>query len=452
METASELPSYEDVHLDRAPSLTFSRVYSVMTLSLDPTDMSIGPLPTEHPDVPVHYSLTSSLLKVNIGSSIHVRRQRYGLQRRPSEGNIEISSIPVYAIGDCYMKPMHSRNPKLQHILVSRSTGIFVSARFRKKAWEFCTPVPVKGTDVRKSIDPIFVLGAGPQPTVVQRHLLQFYDSKWVSYQLNDDGEAIAFEKEGGEQSKGMPILTIVKNLEEEMMDFLVSACNSDALDWARCAALHNYILAVGMQNSGRQLTADDQRSWWEYHGDAAEIISGHLSSSLIEFLRHAQMGPQGGLQHDHSFFYYVRGLTPPSALWQNCGACIGEVGGSIITLYSANDLASHPDGLVFDQESYDAILQMSIMDSFITTNGRQSWYPLETILSIWISMIHSSKFQAVSPEIHASFSGSMAGAKPWIIVPFSQKQLSDTLSAWDQYVEMIESRLPTPGHDYQSV
>ncbi|KAH8808710.1 hypothetical protein F5884DRAFT_858232 [Xylogone sp. PMI_703] len=224
MEVANELPSYDEVHLDRAPTLTSSRVYSQMTLTLDPTGLTIGPLPTEHPDIPVHYSLSSSLLKVNIGSSIHVRRQRHGLERRPSEGGIETSSIPVYAIGDCYMKPMHTRRQKLQNILVSRNTGILVATHLKKKAWDFCTAVPVKGMDVLKSLDPIFVLGAGPQPTVMQRPLLQYYDSKWVSYESSAEGDAIAFEKQGGDGSRGMPMLTIVKNLDEEMIDFLVSA------------------------------------------------------------------------------------------------------------------------------------------------------------------------------------------------------------------------------------
>ncbi|RFU26977.1 hypothetical protein B7463_g9371, partial [Scytalidium lignicola] len=226
---------------------------------------------------------------------------------------------------------------------------------------------------------------------------------------------------------------------------------NSAAIDWTRCAALHNYILAFGIQNSGRELMADNQRSWWEYYGDAAERLSGHLSPSLTEFLKHAQIGPQGSFENEHNFFYYVNGLTPPSALWVNHGSGSGEIGGSVITLYSANNIASHPDGLNFDQDGHDAILQMSILDGIITTNGRQSWYPLETILSIWISMIHSSKFQALPPETHTSFSGS-GGTKPWVVVPFSQQQLLHTLSAWDQYIQMIEARIPSSAAETSAI
>ncbi|RFU29751.1 hypothetical protein B7463_g6562, partial [Scytalidium lignicola] len=172
MDATNELPSYEDVHLDSAPTVSDSRVYSLMTLTLDPSGLSIGPLPTEQPDMPVHYALSSSLLKVNLGSP----------------------------------------------------PGFLSQPISKKKAWEFCIPVPLEGIDIRTAVDPIFTLGTSDEPTVTQHHLLQFYDAKWVSYESSADGEAIAFEKQGGEQSNGMPMLTLVKNLDEDTMDFLVSA------------------------------------------------------------------------------------------------------------------------------------------------------------------------------------------------------------------------------------
>jgi hypothetical protein len=120
----------------------------------------------------------------------------------------------------------------------------------------------------------------------------------------------------------------------------------SEGMDWERCAALHNHIVLLGPQGSGREITPDDQRSWWEFHGLKAEALSAHLSPSLIQFLKHAQMGPSNS--NEHSFFYYVNGLKNPDALWMNQGAAIGGIGGSVITLYNANDLATHPDGLKF--------------------------------------------------------------------------------------------------------
>jgi len=53
------------------------------------------------------------------------------------------------------------------------------------------------------------------------------------------------------------------------------------------------------------------------------------------------------------------------------------------VTLYVANWAlgASHPLGLVFDQQTFTAIQHISIHDSDITMNGRQIWLPLELIL-----------------------------------------------------------------------
>lgn len=42
---------------------------------------------------------------------------------------------------------------------------------------------------------------------------------------------------------------------------------------------------------------------------------------------------------------------------------------------------ASHPLGLVLDQQTFTAIQHISIHDSDITMNGRQIWLPLELIL-----------------------------------------------------------------------
>lgn len=114
----------------------------------------------------------------------------------------------------------------------------------------------------------------------------------------------------------------------------------SDEMDWERYSTLHNHILELGWVSSGRNLDQLDRRSWWEFHGENAEALRGHLSPSLVKFLEHAQHGCD---VNSHSFFYYVNGLMPPGGLWLNQG---NEIGAKILTLYSANDIASHADGL----------------------------------------------------------------------------------------------------------
>lgn len=50
--------------------------------------------------------------------------------------------------------------------------------------------------------------------------MLRFYSGKCI----DEDGEVIALEREGGVECKGMPVLSVTKHLGQEMMDFLVSA------------------------------------------------------------------------------------------------------------------------------------------------------------------------------------------------------------------------------------
>lgn len=115
------------------------------------------------------------------------------------------------------------------------------------------------------------------------------------------------------------------------------------ALDWDRCSTLHNHILHLGYHGSNHTPTSLETQSWWSFHGESAEAIAEFLSPSLVQFLKHAQIGSD---INSHSFFYYVNGLALPNTLWLNHDAGISGTGGNILTLYTANGLASHPDGL----------------------------------------------------------------------------------------------------------
>jgi hypothetical protein len=120
-------------------------------------------------------------------------------------------------------------------------------------------------------------------------------------------------------------------------------ARGGNELDWARCAFLHNHILEMGWTGSGRDLAELDKRTWWEYHGESAEALRPHLSPSLVKFFEHAWQGPD---QEEQSFFYYVTGLMPPGGLWVQKELEGADPWGSMLTLYSANMIASHPIGL----------------------------------------------------------------------------------------------------------
>lgn len=83
--------------------------------------------------------------------------------------------------------------------------------------------------------------------------------------------------------------------------------------------------------------------------------------------------------------------------------------------------------------------MQMDILDSFITMNGRQQWHPLEVVLSAWLDMVDVNKIQAVLPNIEVPNSK----YDPWIFNPYSPQQLDETIHTYTKLVRAIESRMP---------
>lgn len=114
-----------------------------------------------------------------------------------------------------------------------------------------------------------------------------------------------------------------------------------NGFDYERCAALHNELLEVGWTGSGKSLDALERRTWSDFHGEEAEGVRNRLSEELMAFLERALVVEEG----DHSLFYYVNGLSYPDNMWTNHE---GGESDRFLTLYAANDLAEHPDGIVY--------------------------------------------------------------------------------------------------------
>ncbi len=64
------------------------------------------------------------------------------------------------------------------------------------------------------------MIGTAPGPGTVEKHLLQFYGGRWMDV----DDEVVALEREGSAAEGGFPVLSVTKELDQETMDFLVSA------------------------------------------------------------------------------------------------------------------------------------------------------------------------------------------------------------------------------------
>ncbi|KAH8660540.1 hypothetical protein BX600DRAFT_514136 [Xylariales sp. PMI_506] len=207
-------------------------------------------------------------------------------------------------------------------------------------------------------------------------------------------------------------------------------------LDVERCAALHNEILWHGWVDPGRDPADFVGVSWNAFHGDAAAAIAPRLQPDLAAFLDRAVV-PAGGEQHQ-SFNYLVSGLQWPGGMWFNHeGFAVDGDPDRFLTLYSVHSIASHPDGLVFDQVENKAIVRMSIFD--LDINGDEKWYHLEEILTAWLDMIDVGKMQAVAENVKLE----NEKFDPWVFVPYSELQLARTVLAFNRLATAIESRMP---------
>ncbi|KAH0495710.1 hypothetical protein TgHK011_009243 [Trichoderma gracile] len=219
-----------------------------------------------------------------------------------------------------------------------------------------------------------------------------------------------------------------------------------DGLDNERCAALHNLIIERGWTASGRSPSDLDRRSWWECYGDDAQLSphAAKISPSLVAFLQAAWHGYAMTAQPQHAFFRYLVGLSTPDQLWENANYGDDEDDSNkrrYVTLYMANWAlgASHPLGLVFDQDMSTAMQHISIHDTGVTMNGRQVWLPLELVLEAFLDMMDRGKALAVD----SSYDGEQERIEPWLMPSYTERDLEEALEAFDSLTRAIEARMP---------
>ncbi|KAF4634252.1 hypothetical protein G7Y89_g3857 [Cudoniella acicularis] len=208
-------------------------------------------------------------------------------------------------------------------------------------------------------------------------------------------------------------------------------------MDHERCAALHNYIIQYAWISSNRQLSEFPKQSWLDKYDESTGTGFAHqFDPTLAMFLQNAY-------HHDYtelSFFYWTSILNSPEYMWKTWPSFDEADEYRYLTLYRANE-GSHSDGLCYDQKRHKAVVFMSIDDRDFAKgeDGEQLWFPLETILSNWISMMRMGKITAGPEGVQLKNEKYF----PWVYHSYSYKQVEDTVAAFNQLVVAIESHLP---------
>ncbi|KAK4574472.1 hypothetical protein LTR86_001313 [Recurvomyces mirabilis] len=261
-----------------------------------------------------------------------------------------------------------------------------------------------------------------------------------------------------------------------------LATSNAGGLDFERCSALHNAVYAHAWVASGHAPSDLPRTTWWQANVASVDIIEPRLDVSVVEFLKSAwvvQPYPNSIQRWDLTYQCYD--LMWPEGLfeyWED-----GQV--DLVTLY-----ATHPegtkdefvDGIVYNQDTHTAVFNPYTPMDLTPDLTQKPWRSLEAILSVWIDMIEQGKTVALhhSVEIPPPVfdvpqpDGSIlhvpayvpAGPlrdpvtnvqklgtifEPWVMVPYTELDLEQTLKAWSDLLQAIEDHLP-PGERHDSI
>ncbi|KAI0531833.1 hypothetical protein GGR58DRAFT_214510 [Xylaria digitata] len=242
-----------------------------------------------------------------------------------------------------------------------------------------------------------------------------------------------------------------------ELGDLLVTADNPpradlSGMDYARCAALHNYLVHYAWAAEGRAPASlhSNNSTFFTTHGAVAEALRPRLDPSLAAFLATALVPPADTLDPAPLFFWASGFSSPDDFFADHAIDLFGEPEDSLVCLYFPNigQGGESGGGLLYHQGYHLAAVFMHTDDydyALPVEAHRMLWNPLETVLSNWIKLVHLGKITASLRDTPALFGGEKIG--PWEWHSYSEAQVSSCLGAWDQLCDTIgaQIKLPSP-------
>ena len=215
------------------------------------------------------------------------------------------------------------------------------------------------------------------------------------------------------------------------------------AMDYTRCAALHNYLVQLGWVGSGMALEDLPDRSFTFFSnphdsGEADEARS-RLSPSVAAFLELARI-PNG--PGDTHLFAWAHRVATPSEMFSLKDLHDDEGEPSrFLTLYVVDsNMVGDPAGLIYDQERHRATFAMDMDDlkSIHPVADKDAlWFPLETVLSSWVRLATIGKVTASTAPSPTTKMGA------WAWHSYSEAQVDGAVAAFDRLSTAIEARMP---------
>ncbi|KAL2269144.1 hypothetical protein VTJ83DRAFT_3990 [Remersonia thermophila] len=226
-----------------------------------------------------------------------------------------------------------------------------------------------------------------------------------------------------------------------------------DGMDHARCAALHNYLVAYAWRAEGRSLSAlrENHAGFFAASGAAAEALRPRLHPSLNAFLDAVMVAPppREDARHEDAappLFWFASGISQPDYLLDNDTADLyDEPPDTLVCLYSLT-MGRAGGGVYYHQRLHRAAVFMDMWDHDFAMPAERHpelWHPLETILSNWIELIRLGKVVAAPRDVPARYDSEKMG--PWEWRPYSEAQVDACVKAWDRLCAAVEAKLAPP-------
>lgn len=225
-----------------------------------------------------------------------------------------------------------------------------------------------------------------------------------------------------------------------------------EGMDYARCAALHNYLVRYSWLADGRDLATlnDNSTTFFTIYGAEAEALRPRLHPSLAAFLDTAMEPPLGDDSHNPPppFFIFAWRLSTPNLLFEEViGDLHDQPVDSLVRLYCVGGLSDEGGGggVLYHQRFHRVSVFMHIdeYDNALPAEEHpELWHPLETLLSNWIELIQLGKVVAFPSKEPALFDIEKFG--PWEWRPYSEAQVTSCVGAWDRLCAAIKARMPT--------
>lgn len=231
-----------------------------------------------------------------------------------------------------------------------------------------------------------------------------------------------------------------------------------EGMDYARCLALHNYLIQYAWLAEGRPLaTLNANNNFFTAFGDEAEAEAcrPRLDPSLAAFLDTAIVSPfPYDNPHEYlPFSVFAWGIDGPERLFEEFTADIHDQPvDSLVRLYAVETSLSAEEGgggVIYHQGFHRVATFMHLNDygyGFPAEANSHVWNPLETLLTNWIDLIHIEKVVASPHKEPALFGFEKIG--PWEWRPYSDSQVTTCVAEWDRLCQAIEARtsqLPNP-------